>query len=75
MPNFLAYGKKMGDLMTLCILHNAIGFAASYTTIVDSKEFKLLPVEDSQEEYGLVCICNKNNSNPSVKKLVKIFNA
>ena len=70
---FVAYGKKMGDLMTLSILHNALVFAASNSTIVDSKEFKLIPVLDSKDNFGLVCIWKKDSKNPSVRKLIKIL--
>ena len=70
---FVAYGKKMGDLMTLSILHNALAFAASNSTIVDSKEFKLIPVLDSKDNFGLVCIWKKDNKNPSVRKLIKML--
>jgi len=70
---FIAYGKKMGDLMTLSILYNALVFAASNSTIVDSKEFKLVPVSDSKDNFGIVCAWKKNNKNPSVRKLIKIL--
>lgn len=72
-PEFVAYGKKMGDIMTLCILHNALGFSSSNSTIVDSKEFRLIPVTDSKPDFGLVCTWKKSNMNPSVRKLVKIL--
>jgi len=70
-PEFVAYGKKMGDIMTLSILHNALGFASCYLTVVDSEEFKLIPVSDSEENFGLYCIWKKTNKNPSVGKLIK----
>jgi DNA-binding transcriptional LysR family regulator len=70
---FVAFGKKMGDLMTLSILHNALAFASSNSTIVDSKEFKLIPVLDSKDNFGLVCIWKKDNKNPSVRKLIKML--
>lgn len=72
-PEFVAYGKKMGDIMTLSILHNALGFASNYLTVVDSEEFKLIPVSDSEENFGLYCIWKENNKNPSVGKLIKIL--
>jgi hypothetical protein len=72
-PEFVAYAKKMGDLMTLSILHNALGFAACNSTIVDSKEFKLMPVTGSEASFGLVCAWKKNNKNQSLKKLIRIL--
>jgi len=72
-PDFVAYAKKMGDLMTLSIVYDALGFASSYLTIVDSKEFKLIPVSDSEEKFGLFCIWKKNNKNPSVDMVIKLL--
>lgn len=72
-PDFVAYGKKMGDLMTLSIMYDALGFASSYLTIVDSKEFKLIPVSDSEEKFGLFCIWKKDNKNPSVDMIKNLL--
>ncbi len=72
-PEFVAYGKKMGDIMTLSILHNAIGFAAYNSTIVDQKEFKLISVLKSKEIFGLACIWKKTNNNPSLGRLISMF--
>jgi len=72
-PEFVANGKKMGDIMTLSILHNALGFASNYLTVVDSEEFKLIPVSDSEENFGLFCIWKQNSKNPSIEKLIKIL--
>ncbi len=72
-PKFIDYVKKMGDLMTLSILHNALGFAESHSTIVDLKEFKLIPIVDSEYKFGLTYAWLKDCKNPSVKKLIKIL--
>lgn len=72
-PDFVAYAKKMGDLMTLSILHNALGFAACSSTIVDAREFKLVPISDSKADFGIACAWKKGNKNPSLKKLIKIL--
>jgi DNA-binding transcriptional LysR family regulator len=72
-PEFVAYGKKMGDIMTLSILHNALGFASCKLTVVDSEEFKLIPVSDSEESFGLLCIWKKNHKNPSINKLIQLL--
>lgn len=72
-PEFVTYAKKMGDLMTLSILHNALGFAACTSTIVNLREFKLIPVSDSETNFGLVCVWKKNNKNPFLNKLIKIL--
>lgn len=71
---YVAYGKKMGDIMTLSIINNAIGFASSSLTIVDSNEFKLLPVSDSEETFGLFCAWKKNNKSRSVSRLIDLLN-
>lgn len=72
-PDFVAYGKKMGDIMTLSIINNAISFASSSLTIVDSNEFKLLPVTDSEEIFGLICAWKKSNKNKSLVRLIDIL--
>lgn len=72
-PEFVAYGKKMGDIMTLSIINNAIGFASSRLTIVDSNEFKLLPVSDSEEVFGFYCVWKKCNGSRSVKRLIELL--
>lgn len=72
-PEFVAYGKKMGDIMTLSIINNAIGFASSSLTIVDLNEFKLLPVSDSEEAFGLLCAWKKSNKSRSVKRLIDLL--
>jgi len=72
-PDFVTHAKKMGDLMTLSILHNALGFASCTSSIVNSKEFKLIPISDSEANFGLVCVWKKNNKNPSLNKLIKIL--
>lgn len=72
-PKFVAYGKKMGDVMTLSILHNALGFAAYDSTIVDQTEFRLKPILDSEEIFGLACIWKKTNRNPSLERLITML--
>ena len=72
-PEFVAYGKKMGDIMTLSILHNALGFASCKLAVVDQEEFKLIPVSDSKENFGLLCIWKKDQKNPSINKLMQLF--
>ncbi|MDF2615529.1 MAG: hypothetical protein K0Q47_184 [Sedimentibacter sp.] len=59
--------------MTLSILHNALGFASCKLTVVDSEEFKLIPVSDSEESFGLLCIWKKNHKNPSINKLIQLL--
>lgn len=72
-PEFVAYAKKMGDVMTSSILYNALNFAACNSTIVDSREFKLIPVSDSEASFGLVCVWKKSNKNQSLRKLIRIL--
>nr|WP_300093505.1 LysR family transcriptional regulator [Sedimentibacter sp.] len=72
-PEFVAYGKKLGDIMTLSILHNALGFASCKLAVVDQEEFKLIPVSDSDENFGLLCIWKKDQNNPSINKLMQLL--
>lgn len=72
-PEFVAYGKKMGDIMTLSILYNALGFASCKLAVVDQEEFKLIPVSDSEENFGLLCIWKKDQNNQSINKLMQLL--
>jgi len=69
-PNIVARGKKLGDMTTLMMLHNAVGLCGPVTSSLPEDEYKTIPIIDSDERFGLCAAWKKSNMNPSLQKII-----
>ena len=72
-PQIVGQGEKMGDITALVALHNGIGFATRTTSFIHSQEFHCIPITDSPQRFGLVCVWQKEKQSPQLKGLKRLF--
>ena len=72
-PRVVGQGERMGDVTTLVALHNGVGFAAKASSFIHSEEFHCIPITDSPQGFGLVCIWKKGKRSPQLEALKRLL--
>ena len=70
-PNVVAEGDKQGDVLAQIRVHNAIGLGSALFGAVDINDYKGIPILDSPEQFGSVCVWQRKNQLPALKELKK----
>lgn len=70
-PKIVGRAKKLGDLIVMMNQKHAVGLCVPFTSSLPEAEFKTLPIEDSEEDFGLCLVWRKDNDNPALKKFLQ----
>jgi len=68
-PNIVAEGAKQGDVLAQIRVHNAIGVGSALFGTININEYKAIPIVDSPEVFGSVCVWKKANRLPALAEL------
>ncbi|HCX65903.1 MAG TPA: hypothetical protein DHN33_11925 [Eubacteriaceae bacterium] len=66
------YCRKLGDLMTLCILKKAVGVVSKGIAPSEINEFRSIEIEDSEEKFGVNLVWKKDNATAQIKRLLEV---
>lgn len=74
-PRIVGEGEKMGDVLAQVTLHNAVALATRASSTVYPGDWRFIPVTDSQERFGTVCVWRKGDLSPQLTALKEILAA
>ncbi len=63
----------MGDVLAQVTLHNAVALANQVSSAVYPGDCRFIPVADSQEKFGTVCVWRKGDLAPQLTALKEIL--
>ncbi|MCI9263417.1 MAG: LysR family transcriptional regulator [Oscillospiraceae bacterium] len=72
-PRVVGEGEKMGDVLAQVTLHNAVALANQVSSAVYPGDCRFIPVADSQEKFGTVCVWRKGDLAPQLTALKEIL--
>ena len=72
-PQVVDSGEKLGDIITRVIMHNAVGFASTLSRPQHVGDVRIIPVEDSPERFGLLCVWHKGAVNPGLRLIRRLL--
>lgn len=72
-PRIVGEGEKMGDLLAQITLHNGVGLGAKTSERAYPGEWRFIRIEDSPEQFGVICVWRKRDQNPQLTVLKGIF--
>lgn len=73
-PRVVAEGEKTGDILTQIFIHNAVGVGTAAFGGADAENYRIIPILDSPEQFGVVCVWRKANGPVPLEKLIRILN-
>ena len=68
-PRIVAEGEKMGDVLAQVTFHNGVGLGAKTSDGAYPGECRFIPIEDSPERFGVVCVWKKKEQSPQLRRL------
>lgn len=68
-PHYVATGKKLGDVMMLAQRHGALALTSKNITEALPREFEVIPIQGSPEQYGLACAWREDDRSPVIQCL------
>lgn len=72
-PRIVGEAAKMGDMMAQVALYNGVGLTNRSTALTYSGEDHFIPVTDSPERLGLVCVWRKEDSSRQLESLKELL--
>ena len=70
-PQIVARGKKLGDVVMAMMRYQAVGLCSPYTASLPQHEYRTILVKDSDPVFGLCLVWKKQNKNPALRKLLE----
>ena len=74
-PNIVAEGEKLGDLLAQVRLHNAVGIGSALFGAIDINDYRGIPIVDGPERFGSVCVWRRKNQSPILEELKRLLEA
>ena len=74
-PRIVGEGEKMGDILAQVTLHNGVALADRDSSTGYPGDCRFLPVTDSQEKYGTICVWKRGDMSPQIKALKDMLTA
>ncbi len=68
-PRIVAEGDKLGDILAQATIHNGIGVGSALFGKKNMDDYRGIPILDSPEQFGSVCVWRKGNRSPMLKEL------
>lgn len=65
-PHYIAAGKKLGDVMMLAQRHGALALTSKNIIEALPREFEVIPIQGSPEQYGLACAWREDDRSPAI---------
>lgn len=65
-PTYVATGKKLGDLLMLLRRYNAAALTSQNLEDTIPRDFVLIPLADSPEDFGTACAWREHNQAPAI---------
>lgn len=72
-PRVVGEGEKMGDILAQVTLHNGVALANQVSSAAYPGDCRFIPVVDSPERFGTVCVWKKGSLSPQLAILKKIL--
>lgn len=72
-PHIVGSAEKMGDMMLQVMLHNGVGLANKAASEAYSGDCRFIPVADSQERFGTVCVWRRDDPSPQLAAWKKLL--
>lgn len=73
LPNYVAVGKMLGDVLMQAQRHDAVAMISKNIDEALPSEFKVIPIQESTEQFGLVCAWREGSRAQSILKLKTIL--
>ena len=68
-PSYVATGKKLGDVLMLMQRFDALALTSQSISRTLPKDFRIIPLENSDDSFGLVCAWREDNHSPAITRL------
>lgn len=72
-PNYIATGKKLGDVLMLVQQYQAVALISQNIQYTMPKDFRVIPLQDSRDRYGLVCAWREGNHISALERLEQVL--
>lgn len=72
-PHMVGTVEKMGDMLIQVMMHNGVGFANRSASEAYSGNCRFIPVTDSPEQFGTVCVWRREDPSPQLAVLKKLL--
>lgn len=72
-PTYVATGKRLGDMLVLMRRYQAAILTSQGLEETMPRDFVIIPLEDSPEEFGTACAWRANNHSPAIACLEEVL--
>lgn len=72
-PQIVAEGDKLGDILAQATIHNGIGVGSALFGKKNMDDYRGVPILDSPEQFGSVCVWRKGNRSPMLRELKRLL--
>ena len=68
-PSYVATGKKLGDVLMLMQRFDALALTSQSIAGTLPKDFRVVPLENCEDSFGLVCAWREDDRSPAIARL------